>query len=233
MPVAQFLDKILPPLVKYTKSLIQDTNDFLQKLRNVQQCQANEILVTWDVNSLYTSIPHRSKKAETTQNRKYLCLRNSLKSFCLTIICLFQYQFFVQLNGVALGSNVAPPFACAFMNVFQQKYIHQNDLFMTHCATWWCFIDDVFAIWRGDMESLNRFNEMFNGFSLEIKFKMHVGGTSVPFLDSRIYINNNMIESDLFSKPTHGNKLLLFDSFPLLHGFKFIGQNQLCRVKRK
>lgn len=59
VPSAQFLDKILSPLVRDTKFYIRDTNEFLLKLKNVSVCQKSDLLVTWDVASLYTSIPYQ------------------------------------------------------------------------------------------------------------------------------------------------------------------------------
>lgn len=60
---------------------------------------------------------------------------------------------------------------------------------------------------------------------------MDVGGSSVPFLDIRIYINQNRIESDLYAKPINQNQLLSFDSFHPPHVFRSIVRSQLCRVR--
>lgn len=126
---------------------------------------------------------------------------------------LFKEQFFIQLTGVAMGSNVAPPYACSFMNDFEQRYIFINENFQRNCATWWRYIDDIFAVWRGNIESLKIFDETLNGFSLDIQFKMHVGVDSVPFLDTRVYLEHGQIETDLYTKPTDRKQLLMFDSY--------------------
>lgn len=97
-----------------------------------------------------------------------------------------------------MGSNVAPPYACSFMHDFEQKHIFFNDLFREHCATWWRYIDDIFAIWRGNIESLKTFDEMINSISPNIQFKIHIGGDSVPFLDIRAYIKQGWIETDIY-----------------------------------
>lgn len=212
---------------------VKDSNDFLQKLKSILQCQGDEILVTWDVNSLYTSIPHQAgidvaigviRGSNNYSESQILMFEKLFQVILSNNYFLFQDQF------SSMGSNVAPPFPCAFMNIFEEKYIYPNDLFKMHCATWWHFID-VFAICRGNVESLKIFDGMLNDCCPEIKFKIHVGGMSVPFLDTRIYINHNMIESDLFTKPTDRNQLLLFDSFHPPNVFKSIVWSQLCGVK--
>lgn len=71
----------------------------------------------------------------------------------------------------------------------------------------------MFATWQGNIESLKAFDEILNTFCPEIQFKINIGGKSVPFLDTRIYIDQNQINSNLHIKPTDRNQLLLFDSY--------------------
>lgn len=56
-PLAQYLDKCLTTLLLNTKSYIKDTSDFLSKIQDIR-LSADSILVSWDVSSLYTIIPH-------------------------------------------------------------------------------------------------------------------------------------------------------------------------------
>lgn len=63
-----------------------------------------------------------------------------------------------QLKGVAMGSNVALSFACAFMHNFEKRYVYENDIFVKHCVTWWCYIDDIFANWWGDIGTIREFD---------------------------------------------------------------------------
>ncbi|CAJ0967333.1 unnamed protein product [Ranitomeya imitator] len=57
--IGTFLDKILNPIAKKSKSYIQDTTDFLNKLEAVK-FESEVILASFDVISLYTSIEHSS-----------------------------------------------------------------------------------------------------------------------------------------------------------------------------
>ena len=56
--ISQFVDHHLKPLVQTTQSFIEDTTHFLSKLEQLGQLPANSLLVTLDVSSLYTNIPH-------------------------------------------------------------------------------------------------------------------------------------------------------------------------------
>ena len=56
--ISQFVDYHLKPLVQTTQSFIKDTTHFLNKLEQLGQLPQNALLVTLDVSSLYTNIPH-------------------------------------------------------------------------------------------------------------------------------------------------------------------------------
>ena len=56
--ISQFVDYHLQPLVHKLPSFVKDTNDFLNKLLTIGNLPADSLLVTLDVSSLYTNIPH-------------------------------------------------------------------------------------------------------------------------------------------------------------------------------
>ena len=56
--LSHFVDYYLQPLVHKLPSFVKDTNDFLNKLLTIGNLPANSLLVTLDVSSLYTNIPH-------------------------------------------------------------------------------------------------------------------------------------------------------------------------------
>ena len=57
-PISQFVDHHLQPLVTKLPSYIKDTTHFLNKLNSIGQLSNGVLLVTIDVASLYTNIPH-------------------------------------------------------------------------------------------------------------------------------------------------------------------------------
>lgn len=135
VPVSQFLDRILSPLVIETKSFIEDTD-------SLPECEEEDILVTWDVNSLYTSIPQKSEIDASieliNEDGLYSLAQIEFIEKLLTIILknnnfLFQDVFVQQRKGVAMGSNVAPSFACSFMHSFEKRFIYENEMFVGHC----------------------------------------------------------------------------------------------------
>ena len=56
--ISKYIDYVLKPLIQSLPSYVKDTTDFFQKLKSTKLAHANSYLVTLDVSSLYTNIPH-------------------------------------------------------------------------------------------------------------------------------------------------------------------------------
>lgn len=56
--ISKYIDFILKPLMQSLPSYVKDTSDFIRKLKSTKLAHANSYLVTLDVSSLYTNIPH-------------------------------------------------------------------------------------------------------------------------------------------------------------------------------
>jgi hypothetical protein len=97
---------------------------------------------------------------------------------------------------------------------------------------WKRFIDDVFLIWTHGAESLQEFLEYLNSCVDSIKFTMESSETSVSFLDTRVKIVENRIQTDLYSKPTDSHSYLLYDSAHPQRCKDSIPYSQFLRVRR-
>ncbi|CAJ0947994.1 unnamed protein product [Ranitomeya imitator] len=131
-PLAIYLEKILTPLIRSSKSFILDTGSFLDILKEVGPIPPHSTLVTMDVKDLYMSIPHiegiNSVHKLLTQSG-FLPDHINLCIELLTIILtrnyfLFQDDFYLQTRGTAMGSNVAPPYANCYMADFEESQIY-------------------------------------------------------------------------------------------------------------
>ena len=60
--ISTWTDLELQSLVKELPSYIKDNTDFIKKLEEINESYnlpENSLLVSWDVKSLYTNIPHK------------------------------------------------------------------------------------------------------------------------------------------------------------------------------
>ncbi|CAJ0965705.1 unnamed protein product [Ranitomeya imitator] len=182
----------------------------------------NCLLVSMDVNSLYTSIRHQdgiesvmsflSTHTNFSIQQQKFC--KDLLTIVLTRNCfIFEDQFFIQRKGTAMGSNMAPPYANIFMDHFELTYVYTHPSFMSHVIYWRRYIDDVFLIWTSDVETLCNFHGDLNSCLPGLTFSMSHDPVSMNFLDTRVIINEHRkVETDLFVKSTDRNSLLKYDS---------------------
>ena len=148
--VSEFLDHHLQPVMKGGSSYVKDTQDFLKKLKHLGKVSSYTILVTADVLGLYLSIPHPSglqalykKLEERVQKKIPSSDLVNMAEFVLKInYCKFDCKVKAQISGTAIGSKLAPPFAC--MNKVVREFLEEEDIKLW---IWLRYIDDIFFIW--------------------------------------------------------------------------------------
>ncbi|CAJ0932264.1 unnamed protein product [Ranitomeya imitator] len=240
-PLSMVLEKILTPLVKTTRSFLLDTSNFIQIIKSLGPLAPSSLLITWDVNSLYTSIVHEKGLAATdrllSENRVDIKIRH----FCADLLgivlkenyFMFQDTFYAQQQGTAMGANVAPPYAIAYMAAFESDFVYNHPLFMAHCRVWRRYIDDIFCVWDGPIESLLPFDQHINSIWPELKFTLQHDTHRISFLDTLVYKEREgRLGIDLFTKPTDRNGLLHFSSCHPPSIKRSIPKSQFHRVDR-
>ncbi len=121
-PTEHILEYHLQPLVAQTPSYLKDTTDFLQMLSSITTLPPGCILMTLDVSSLYTNIPHDEGM---TACRRALDTRPSpdpptpyLLRMMELILPLNNFEFngdyYLQIQGTAVGTRMAP----SYVNLF-------------------------------------------------------------------------------------------------------------------
>ncbi|CAJ0931011.1 unnamed protein product [Ranitomeya imitator] len=193
-PLSKFLEKILTPYTRVTKSFILDTSDFLTKIRNISSVPPDSLLCTLDVNSLYTSIVHDRGIAAVSLTLQEAGIDNNTHDLCIDLLnlvlrenfFLFEDDFFVQTCGTAMGSNVAPAYANLYMDHFEREHVYANPIFQQHARIWYRYIDDIFCIWQGNHTSLQEFYNDINTTRPERTFTLVHHHSEVTFLDTKV-----------------------------------------------
>ncbi|XP_057312038.1 uncharacterized protein LOC130650523 [Hydractinia symbiolongicarpus] len=161
--ISEFLNLCLQPLLPKLKSYVKDTKHLIQRLQTIPAQNEHVLLVSADVSSLYTNIPHQEGVDACIHFiRKY---RNTLPSFTPNehvIRTLFSFilennyfmflnEIYLQLLGTAMGTKVAPPYASLFLGLFEQVFIF--DKFPNLITIFIRFLDDIFFIWEHNKRS--------------------------------------------------------------------------------
>ena len=159
--LSNYVTHFIQPLVEILPSYIRDSKHFLQLFESLPPLPENAILVTADVTSIYTNIPHEEGKESVLQ---YMILHaNTLPSdapnphaigiLLETILknnnLSFMEKHFLQLVGTAMGTKAAPPYANLFMGCHEETIW---EAFIWAISFWKRFIDDIFLIFLGTTE---------------------------------------------------------------------------------
>ena len=123
----------------------------------------------------------------------------------------FGGSLYKQVIGTAMGTRVAPTYACLFMADLEENKLLPNWT-GTQPHFWRRFIDDVLFFWRGTEEELLLFIDHLNSQHSHIRFEAtyNVSTKSVPFLDMVVSVDDNgMIQTDLYQKSTSVIQYLL------------------------
>lgn len=221
-PLSQFCDHFLQPMVKQTPSYIQDTTDMLRLISEFPTTSGIDLLVTLDVEALYTNIPQRTTLGviEEVINRVHW-ESNTPRSFVVEMATIvltenfleFQGQLYKQVQGTYMGSTMAPSAACLYMADFEEKYIlAESNPYQVNLCLWKRFIDDIIIFWKGDANTCKMFCDWVNTLNPFLRFTSSISSQQIPFLDLLIKLNNGTLSTTVYRKPTDRNSLLLFSS---------------------
>ena len=126
------LSRILKPLVGKSPHHIHNNQDFMEHLKGIQ-LGPDEVMVSYDVRTLFTSVPiqpaleviekllkedHDLQK-RTTMSTKHIM---DLLEFCLrSTYFTHRSKFYEQVEGAVMGSPISPIVANLYMENFEMR----------------------------------------------------------------------------------------------------------------
>jgi len=219
--LAKELAHILSPPTGNTTSTVRNSSHFVQQLREVQVDQ-DDILVSFDVVSLFTKVPideaievvvMRLKDDDTLVERTSIPADDicSLASLCLkSTFFQFEDQLYEQIEGAAMGLPLSPIIANIYMEHFEELALTSSIL---QPKVWGRYVDDTFVIWPHSQSTLPQFLSHLNNIRPSIQFTMEEEVEQrIPFLDVLVKRSDQSLSTEVFQKPTHKNRYLHFRS---------------------
>ena len=132
--ISEFVDHFLQPFIPTMKSYVKNTTDFVNKIESVGRVPEGTLLVTLDIVSLYTNIPHLEGLGTIQRllNARRTKLTNPTNNDLIRLLALvlrlnhfeFNNTYWDQFGGVAMGSRVSPTFANLFMEEFEEQNVY-------------------------------------------------------------------------------------------------------------
>ena len=91
----------------------------------------------------------------------------------------FDGNHYLQINGTAMGTKMAPSYANIFMGDLEERLLLSS---LKQPLSWFWFIDDVDMKWTHGDKELDEFLEHANSIHPSIKFTHEVSKTKISFL---------------------------------------------------
>ena len=175
-----------------------------------------------DVSSLNNNIPHADGVAAC---RAFLNKHNIQSDIANDITILIDFilkhntftfndKYYLQTNGTAMGTKMAPAYAIIFMesveNYFFSSFPHKPTVYHR-------YIGDIFMILSHGIDKFEQFFKNANNTHPNITFT-YEALPALPFLDVLIKINNdNTIYTTVYCKPTDRHNYLHYKSNQPIH----------------
>ena len=208
----------------------------------------NATLVTFDVESLYTNIPHTlgldaikywlEKHPEDIPSRinKNFILEG-IKLILENNYFCFNNEFYLQVKGTAMGTKVAPIYATLVLAYLEEQLYLRLERDFNHQFSQYIeenfkrFIDDCFILFTKSDNELEKLYQYLNNLHPSLKFTMDSNTNQLPFLDTMVINNGGKIQTDIYYKPTDSKQYLLYTSCHPKHTRNSIPYNLARRLK--
>ena len=222
--LSKYLANLLKHLCLQNVCTINNGKEFAEFVCS-QKLDHDETIVSFDVVSLFTSIPVplapnvvKRKLSENDVWRSYTNLKDKqvveLLDFVLSNSYFkFEDTYFHQISGCAMGSPVSAVIAEIVMQEIESIALDSSP-----CPVrWWRrYVDDSNSCLR--KQDVQKFHSHLNSINTNIQFTIEMPSTSeqghaISFLDTNIiFTDDGDIEVDVHRKSTHTNKYLSFHS---------------------
>ena len=245
--ISVVLERILHQLLAFVPSHLINTKDALDNIRTIYpglKAPAGTILATMDVVGLYPSIPIEegvnavSDVLEQHYNRVDMLglsvtqVRTLLKFVLGHNFFRFGRQIYHQLDGVAMGNNLAPPFAILFMHTIETRLLQDSPF---QPILFRRYIDDIIILWTHGRQRLLELIERFNASHERIKFTHELSCDSgcIDYMDVTIAVGQTgELSFKLFQKACSSGLLVDYSSAVPHHIKLAVAQSQFLRAQR-
>ena len=181
-------------------------------------------MASLDVDSLFTNIPldetieicinelfkdkDKIDGLSKQQMKKLLTHATKMSFF------IFDNKFYLQKDGVSMGSPLGPTLANAFLCFYERKWLEEAPM---ECRPTYYkrYVDDIFVLFDS-VEQVEKFQKYLNSKHQNITFTFEIEkNNSLPFLDVDVIreYSINTFKTSLYRKPTFSGVYTNFKSF--------------------
>ncbi|XP_046384847.1 uncharacterized protein LOC124155175 [Ischnura elegans] len=203
--LARYLAKQLQPFSGRTPTYVRNSAHFIELIKELRVSDT-DMLVSFDVESLFTNIPIE----EAVEITKSLVAEGLAEDIPKMVESCLTNSYFVwngTFYGQRMGSPLSPIIANLFMEKLEEKALRTYEkppkMFLR-------YVDDTFVVWPHGKSELNNFLRHFNIQNSSINFTMEIEENGLlPFLDVLVSKKQNgRLGHSVYRKPTHTDQYL-------------------------
>jgi Reverse transcriptase (RNA-dependent DNA polymerase) len=214
-PLARWLVEELRTIEPPPGLDIKNSIEFTESLKEFE-IEEDELLVSFDVTSLYPSIPIdiAVKNMEEWLVTKRVDIHKIKCYMDVVNLCMdenyfkFRDNIYKQTEGTSMGNPLSPILANIYMKKFETDL--SKDKRFPRC--WLRYVDDIFVILKeAEIDNtLDWINDQHGNIQFTIEKESN---NQLPFLDVLVKRNEKQINFSIYRKPTNTEKYIAADSF--------------------
>ena len=223
---SKWLESHIKPHYK-SKWSVSSTQAFVTDLNSIKP-KVNDVCVSFDIKSLYTNVPLNevindvaNAMYDEENNTIFYKHRNNLSCRvfknmmrkCSENIFLYKDGVYKQIDGLSMGSPLAPILANWFVAGVEEKIL--DDPTIKQPKFYRRYVDDIFAVFESTQDRdvfYNRLNSAHKSLEFTME-KVNTSTNSLPFLDVDISISqSNEFEMKVYRKPTNTNVVMNYEA---------------------
>ena len=230
------LSKILNQGVKLVKFHIWNTQQLLRIIPTINSRPIKpgfvRSVISLDVIGLYPSIPTldaaamvfrfvREHSEINTFGIPYPLVREIMNTMANNYNIEFNGRVYKQTKGVAMGARFSCSFSIIFMHIIESCLVEAwfggqvlQDFELIYYGR---YIDDTIIVFDRPVDQLDytpildRFNSLHRNINFTLELPDQLG--FLPFLDTALYFNNQILSSKWFTKPQHSGNFIKGDEY--------------------
>ena len=216
--LAKFIVPILKPLTE-NEYTVHDSFSFANDVRKLS---SKNLMANLDVESLFTNIPLEETidniindlylSSEKVHNFEKHELKQLLMFAAFESFFVFDGEYYIQVDGVAMGSPLGPTLPNAFLCYYDKKWLREcPEKFLPNVYK--RYVDAIFVTFHSYSQLL-KFVDYMNHQHSNLKFTFEVEqNNSFSCLDVKICRENDRFTTSIYRKPTFSGVFTHFDSF--------------------
>lgn len=204
--VSKWLLKNFKILEKFESLSVRNSYEFIDETKQLTLSE-DEVLISFDVKSLYPSVPVKKalKLLEDWLKKNGLVKKRIDEFVKLTKLCIeqkylqFNERFYLQVDGLNMGNPLSEMLSNLFMSDLEINVRKKFPGF----RFWRRYVDDIFCVMQKDKVAEGL--EVLNNLEPTVKFTHEMEEHQrLPFLDLQVIrTESGKIEFDIYRKKTH------------------------------